>query len=101
MLNAFTTASAIDLNLHTRIDLDEAEQDVFISVYVLDKVISMLLGKPSLFRGLNIDLGRMRRVQGTSDVNRMRMDALANENVGSGWRCVLEWYRTDGRDFIL
>ena len=101
MLNAITTASAIDLNLHTRIDLDEPEQDIFISVYVLDKVISMLLRKPSLLRGLNIDLGGMRRVQGTSDVNRMRMDALANENVGSGWGCVLEWYRTDGRDFVL
>ncbi|PVH70273.1 hypothetical protein DL98DRAFT_577953 [Cadophora sp. DSE1049] len=101
MLNAFTTASAIDLNLHVRTDLDESEQDTFISVYVLDNVVGMLLGKPNLLRGLNIDIGGMRRVQGTTEMNRMRMDELANEDVGNGWRCVLEWYRTDGRDFVL
>ncbi|KAL5331540.1 hypothetical protein ACEPPN_001074 [Leptodophora sp. 'Broadleaf-Isolate-01'] len=101
MLNALITASAIDLNLHSRTDLEETEQNTFISVYVLDKVVSVLLGKPNLLRGLNIDIGKMRRMQRIEESNRMTMDELANENVGSGWRCVLEWYRTEGHGFVL
>ncbi|KAG4428399.1 hypothetical protein IFR05_016118 [Cadophora sp. M221] len=101
MLNALTTASAIDLNLHSRADLQDAEQNTFISVYVLDKVVGILLGKPNLLRGLNIDVGGMRRIQGIEESNRMTMDELTSGNFGSGWRSVLEWYRTEGHDFVL
>ncbi|CZS98297.1 uncharacterized protein RAG0_07076 [Rhynchosporium agropyri] len=100
MLNALITASAIDLNLHDRPDLDDKEQNPFVSVYVLDKVTGMLLGKPNLLSGLHIDLGGMRRMQGAIESRRMRADELANEDVGIGWRCVLEWYRTNGQKFV-
>ncbi|KAL2065390.1 hypothetical protein VTL71DRAFT_3060 [Oculimacula yallundae] len=101
MLNALITASAIDLNLHDSPDIDDGEYNPFLSIYVLDKVIGILLSKPNLLRGLNIDLGSMRWVQGAEEYNRMRADEQANENIGTGWRYVLEWYRNNGRDFIL
>ncbi|KAH7333407.1 hypothetical protein BKA65DRAFT_507737 [Rhexocercosporidium sp. MPI-PUGE-AT-0058] len=101
MLNGLITASAIDLNLHSHPNLEETEQDVFISVYILDKVVGMLLGKPNLLRGLDINVGGMRRMQGIVESNRMAMDESTNEDVGNGWKSVIEWYRTGGRDFVF